>query len=94
MAAQQMSWSSAAILGKSVSSDGGHEAVCGEGDYGSDGFVVVVRTNNKKLVWLAAFDCSNHFIRVEFGEDAVYAYSTMGNTWKFPLAEPCEFTVE
>jgi hypothetical protein len=87
-------WSDAIILGETLSFDGMVTAVCGEGDHGSDGFVAVLSAESRKLLWLAAFDCSNPFDSVEFIGAAVYAQSTLGKVWRFPLAEPCNFTVE
>jgi hypothetical protein len=89
----QLSWSDGAILGKTVSEDEGFEAVCGEGDFGSDGFVAVVHTETQKLVWLAAFNCSNPFKYVSFKEGCVYAESTIGTVWCFPLSDPCQFVI-
>ncbi len=90
----KLSWSDGAILGRTVSGDGIFEAVCGEGDYGSDGFVALVNTATKKLVWLAAFNCSNPFNFVSFKEDCLCAESNLGNVWSFPLSDPSQFRIE
>jgi hypothetical protein len=90
----KLSWSDGAILGKAVSDDGAFEAVCGEGDFGSDGFVAVVRAETQKLAWLAAFNCSNPFKFVSFKEGCVRAESTIGTVWQFPLSDPCQFRIE
>jgi len=89
-----LTWSDGAILGKAISGDEAFEAVCGEGDFGSDGFVAVVRAETKKLTWLAAFKNSNPFKHVNFKKGCVCAESTMGTVWCFPLSDPCEFFIE
>lgn len=90
----QLSWSDGAILAETVSDDGAFKAVCGEGDFGSDGFVAVVHTETQKLVWLAAFNCSNPFNHVSFKESSVCAESTLGAVWRFPLNDPSQFVIE
>lgn len=90
----QLSWSDGAILGKTISDDGAFEAVCGEGDFGSDGFVAVVHADSQKLAWLAAFNCSNPFNFISFKEACVCAESTTGTVWCFPLNYPCQFVIK
>lgn len=90
----KLSWSGGAILGEIASDDGALEAVCGEGSFGSDGFVAVVHVETQKLMWLAAFNCSNPFKFVSFKEGCVCAESTIGTVWRFPLNDPCQFRIE
>jgi len=87
-------WNDGAILAKRISDDGALEAVCGESDFGSDGFIAVINKKTKKLVWLASFDCSNPFDSVEFDRGHICARTTLGNFWRFPISNPQDFTVQ
>jgi len=87
-------WSDGAILAEQISNDGTLKVVCGEGDYGSDGFVAVVCLKTQKTLWIAASNTSNPFDSVELHEGCVCAKSTLGYIWRFPLNNPCQFTVE
>lgn len=87
-------WNSGTILGRNVSDDGVFEAVCGEASWGSDGFVALISNKTRELIWLAAFDCSNPFSSVRFISESVFAESTYGNIWCFPLNDPSRCRID
>lgn len=66
---------------------------CGEGGLGADGFVAVFNLDANKLIWLAFFECSNPFVGSRIEDDAVYAETTHGHKWVFPLESPERVTV-
>lgn len=68
--------------------DRGLVVACGEGGMGGDGFVAVLKSGNRELVWLAFFDASNPFIRASLAGDIVHAVSSLGHCWRFPVDRP------
>lgn len=71
----------------------GIKVISGESDYGDDGFIAVIDCHDK-LVWLAFFDCSNPFDDVSVDESLVYARSTNGTMWEFPISSPKDVVVK
>lgn len=67
-------------------------AICGEGSYGSDGFIVVL-DNNDRVCWVAVFDCSNPFVRLIQRGDDLIAVNNSDEHWVFPLSDPGSFYV-
>lgn len=41
------------------------KAICGEGSFGGDGFVLLESLTTGKMLWLASFDNSNPFINIQ-----------------------------
>lgn len=67
---------------------------CGEGGYGSEGFVVVEVHGNKKIKWVAFFEESNPFEKVEIIDDMIYAYNNLGEKWTFEINNPTNLRIE
>ena len=86
-----LEWTYLAQLCESVEND--IVIAGGEGGIGSDGFVAVLRTSDRHLMWLAFFDDSNPFIKVSFLNGIVIAFSNLGDVWNFPLEKPHELKV-
>ncbi|WPU97553.1 hypothetical protein SNE26_16120 [Mucilaginibacter sp. cycad4] len=84
----ELSWCSCAILNQYVDKTGSIKAFCGEGSYGSDGFVCVMNLEREKVIWIAYFTSSNPFHKVTIKEGQVIAISTLDCIWKFNLDMP------
>lgn len=67
---------------------GGLRASCGGGGYGSDGFVAVCRLEDNYLNWIAFFQSSNPFDKIDIVGTDVIAVSTYGHVWTFPIQHP------
>ena len=87
-------WTSCTILFKLIDQKYSIEIVTGEAGYGSDGFVAVIDLKSRKLIWLAFFDCSNPFDKVNVIDQEIYATSTLGCVWKFKIKNPIDCSVE
>lgn len=81
-------WSSCAILVELVDLKHSIEVIAGEGGYGSDGFISVIDSSSKKLIWLAFFKCSNPFDEIKIIDEEIHAKSTIGCLWKFKIKNP------
>ena len=68
-------------------------AVAGEGGLGADGFLAVTDMANF-LRWIAFFDFSNPFVRVELKGGKVLAENNLGEKWRIALAIPSRIVVE
>ncbi len=87
-------WNDCAVKVDLIDEKKSLEVVAGEGDYGSDGFVGVVDLNSRKLIWLAFFNCSNPFNKLEINDKEIYATSTNNCLWKFRIENPIDIVVE
>lgn len=67
------------------------EVYCGEGGYGSDGFVCVEK--NGAVLWLAFFEYSNPFLNVARDDACVIAKNSCGENWRFSLDLPHEVSI-
>jgi hypothetical protein len=65
---------------------------CGESGWGSAGFVAM-RNHQEELLWIAFFDFSNPFDRVEEQGRLVIARSTFGAIWTFDHDAPTRVVV-
>jgi hypothetical protein len=68
--------------------------ICGEGSWGGDGFVAVLKADSGKILWIAFFSTSNPFLSVKLEGDQVIATSNHGIRWRFPLNSPQEVTLD
>ena len=91
---RSLHYSSCAILANSINQSHSIEVIAGEADHGSDGFVGVLDLESKKSIWVAFFDCSNPFYKVEIIEDRILATSTIGCVWQFKMNDPIDCSVE
>ena len=71
---------------------GFYKAICGEGSYGGDGFIVTLDADNK-ICWAAVFDCSNPFVQLQQRGEELVAINNLGECWVFPLSVPSSFYV-
>ena len=60
---------------------------CGEGGFGGDGYIAVMRQGGD-LMWLLFTDFSNPFIYVEFDGAYVRAKNSYGLTWVIEICDP------
>ncbi len=90
---KELHWNSFAIMVNLIDKDRVIEVIAGEGDYGNDGFLAVINLLSKKLIWLAVFDCSNPFDKLEIDKENIYASSTNGSKWKFNIKEPNNISI-
>ncbi|AEY67512.1 hypothetical protein [Clostridium sp. BNL1100] len=67
---------------------------CGEGSFGGDGFVVVESRKDKKAVWIAFFEESNPFEKVEVVGEFIYVYNNLKEKWRFCINKPTEIIIE
>ncbi len=61
---------------------------CGEGGWGGEGFVAVSRFEDDYLLWMAFFDVSNPFEKINVRENVISGVTNLGNTWRFPIDNP------
>lgn len=90
----KLQWNDCAILVTAIDIKQSIEIVAGEGDYGSDGFIGVIDLSTRNLIWLAFFNCSNPFDRLDIKEEKIYATSTNGCLWKFVIKSPIDIEIE
>jgi len=89
-----LQWNDCAILTKLSDEKKNIVVIAGEGDYGSDGFVSVIDLYSRKLIWLAFFNCSNPFEKLEIKNDELLVKSTNGCLWKFNILDPVNIVVD
>ena len=66
----------------------------GEGSWGDDGIIYVIRKKEDQLVWFFFSDCSNPFKSVEIKNDAIIAVSTSDESWNIPIHAPEKMKIE
>ncbi len=66
---------------------------CGEAGWGGDGFVAVSRIEDDYLLWMAFFDVSNPFEKINVRENVISGVTNLGNTWRFPIDNPERFSI-
>lgn len=89
-----LEWTYITQLFERVDDKRGIRLSCGEGGMGADGFVAVSKIQDDHLIWIAFFDCSNPFIKVDIYENMVVGVTTLDNAWSFPFDTPEKVTVE
>lgn len=92
-ASGKMLWGDCIIEDEFSSEEEKITVLCGEGNLGSDGFVALMNDQGK-LKWIAFFDCSNPFIQLKFIDKVVFAETSLGHIWKFPINTPHLLTIE
>ncbi len=70
-----------------ICDDLGCKAVCGEGSYGGDGFVMLENLITKKLLWLASFDNSNPFISIQRDKNGFIVTNNCNEKWYFDISD-------
>lgn len=91
---EQLHWNDCAILFRKKFPSRQIEVLCGEGDYGSDGFVAVISNKNSELLWVAFFECSNPFNNVDVEGSNLLAWSTNDTIWQFPIDSPSDLSIQ
>lgn len=66
---------------------------CGEGGYGSEGFIIV-ECNNKSIKWVAFFEESNPFEKIQIVGDVIYAYNNLHEKWIIHINNPTDLIIE
>jgi hypothetical protein len=66
---------------------------CGGCGLGGGGFVVVESKNESQLKWIAVFENSNPFERVEVAGEIIYAYNKSADKWGFNINKPGEISI-
>lgn len=89
-----LSWSGCTILHSTENVTLGIKAICGEGDYGSDGFLAVFDLTLGQLKWLAFFNSSNPFDKIKIEKKYISAFSTAQCQWNFKLDDPVSIDVQ
>ncbi len=69
-------------------------AYCGEGSFGGDGFVLVRSNSDSQIKWVAFFEDSNPFERIEIIDNIIYAYNNLFEKWGFNINKPTEISIE
>ena len=65
----------------------------GEGSWGGDGIIYVIRKTDSQLVWFFFSDRSNPFKSVEIKNNEIIAISTLNEYWVIPILSPEKMTV-
>lgn len=66
----------------------------GEGSWGGDGIIYVIRKTDNQLVWFFFSERSNPFDSIEIKNDEIIAISTLNECWKIPIHSPEKMKVE
>lgn len=66
---------------------------CGEGGFGSDGYVSCVNSNSGELEWIAFFEESNPFVLLKVMRDHIEATNSHGHIWCFEKESPINIIV-
>ena len=69
------------------------KVLCGEGDYGSDGFIALLDLELNTLKWLAFFENSNPFENVEIHYDHLVGITNLHYRWRFNLKNPQQLDI-
>ena len=83
-----LGWTQFTTLQEICDQDSGIRAYSGEAGMGGDGFVTVCSLASGDLLWLAFFECSNPFTRLEVENGQLFAETSHGNRWVFPVTAP------
>jgi hypothetical protein len=89
----ELRWSDCAVMCQFADSGRKIKVVSGEADHGSDGFVALL-DERERLKWIAFFTSSNPFSAIRLHRDEIWATSTLGITWIFPLEEPAQVRID
>jgi hypothetical protein len=65
---------------------------CGDGAFGSDGFVCCLKKN--KVSWFLFMDDSNPFVEVQINGDVAKVRSSLDEVWSIPLHRPQDLSIE
>jgi hypothetical protein len=88
-------WDSCGVMNVRTDKKLSIEVMAGEcSGHGSYGFVAVVELISKKLQWLAFFEWSNPFDRIEIVGKEIHVRSTMDQLWKFNIKDPVKCIVD
>lgn len=87
-------FSSVIINHQILTPDKQFEIFCGEGSSGGDGFIIVTSIEGNGYEWIAFFEDSNPFIKVEFENDRVYGINTLNERWSFNMQNPTDINIE
>lgn len=68
--------------------------ICGEGGFGSDGFVAATCLEDGALRWIAFSQRSNPFLRLSFDAGRITAVSSLEIAWTYPIDEPHRVVIE
>mgnify|MGYP000878755450 CR=1 FL=1 len=66
---------------------------CGGGSHGSEGFIVVESKVGSKLIWIAFFEESNPYEKIEFIDEKINVYNNLKEKWSFDLNIPTNLTI-
>lgn len=66
--------------------------VGGECGMGEDGFVAVTDAGGQ-ISWIAYFDFSNPFVKVDLLSEGIIAENNLGETWHFELKDPSNIRI-
>lgn len=63
------------------------KAICGEGSFGGDGFVMLESLTTGKMLWLASFDNSNPFINIQCDKNGFIVTNNCYEKWYFDISD-------
>lgn len=66
---------------------------CGGGSCGSEGYVVVESNIDLKLLWIAFFEESNPFEKIEIIGDRIIVYNNLKEKWTFEINNPVNLSI-
>jgi hypothetical protein len=88
LSSSQVQWVRVGLNAELLLENGQYRSLCGDGGLDGDGFVCVVDAVRGSLVWLAFFEDSGSFVKLEQNGEEIRATATDGLVWSFPLASP------
>ncbi|MDE6780370.1 MAG: hypothetical protein K2J40_02785 [Ruminococcus sp.] len=80
-------YSSIIIQSEIICNDLNCKAVCGEGSYGGDGFVMLESLTTGKMLWLVSFDNSNPFMSIQHYENTFIVTNNCNEKWHFDISD-------
>lgn len=63
------------------------KAICGEGSFGGDGFVLLESLTTGKMLWLASFDNSNPFTNIQRDKYGFIVTNNCNEKWYFDISD-------
>ncbi|MDE6540207.1 MAG: hypothetical protein K2K66_08445 [Ruminococcus sp.] len=80
-------YSSTIIQSEIICNDLNCKAICGEGSYSGDGFVLLESLTTGKILWLASFDNSNPFINIIYKDNGLIVTNNCFEKWYFDISD-------
>lgn len=86
-------WITGTVLDEFEDKEKSLHMICGEGEMGNEGFIIINDLLKNRFKWIGSFTFSNPFEEIYFENEKVCAISTYNQVWKFPIDNPHDFLI-